>query len=218
MPHPPIPYTLSSDPWWCITPGVPISRPSYIMGQPYGLMGCCVPFALFPFPNHDAAIRHSLQPDKHPMPNLADASRAVLSAAIIMDLRVSLRTRASDPAAEGAISPCVRYNATLDGYELHKGGAVLCWTRDLNVVAALLRGERYEPGFIAKCLDPAYLATELALDADAREAERRRRAQMAEDARSRIAADQEARDRRNALTHQKDAPDDLTLDDLLDTL
>lgn len=202
-------YTLSDAANWRL-----LTRPCYILGQPAGAIGVAHPSARHPFPDHTAAIRFALSKEPRPM----SVPSTPLSAAIIMDLRVSVRSRISDPAGEGVLSPCVRYNASLDAYELHKGGAVLCWTPDLAVVAALLRGERFEPGFIGKCLDPAYLATELALDADAREAERRRRAQMAEDARSRVASDREALARRNALTHQKDAPDDLSLDDLLDTL
>lgn len=212
--RPPFSYALSNGEHWRHT-----TRPLYRNGTPIGTIGVAHPLARHPFPSHLSAMRYGLDPikDPHPM-SLAASGPTPLSAAVIMDLRVSVRSRVSDPAGEGQLSPCVRYNASLDAYELHKGGAILCWTPDLAVVAALLRGERFEPGFIGKCLDPAYLATELALDADAREAERRRRAQMAEDARSRVASDQEALARRNALTHQKDAPDDLSLDDLLDTL
>lgn len=148
------------------------------------------------------------------MPNLS--SHVPLSTADVMDLRVSIRSRIPDITAATASVPCVRYNSTLDGYELHAGGNVLCWTRKLEVVAALLRGERFEPGFIAKVLDPRQMPDELALAADEREARSRARAAIEAQGRARIRAEEDAaRERRLRAGGPSEAPDDLSLDDLL---
>lgn len=210
----PLHYTLSTDPWLCLSSGVPLLRPCYSMGRMIGTIGCRHPRALHPFPTHDAAIRATLDPSL-----MSDLSHhAALSSADILDLRVSVRTRAPDIGAASASVPCVRFNSTLDGYELHAGGNVLCWSRDLGIVAALLRGERFEPGFIRRVLDPAYLPGELSLNADAREEARRRRSAQDVQAREREEATAQARLARNRVLTPKEAPEDLSIDDLLDTL
>lgn len=148
------------------------------------------------------------------MPDLR--AHVQLSTADVLDLRVSIRSRVPDIGASSSIVPCVRYNSTLDGYELHEGGNVLCWSASLEVVAALLRGERFEPGFIRKVLNPAQAPDELHLNADEREALSRARADIEAQRRARVRfLEDEARERRLRAGAPSEADPDLSLDDLL---
>lgn len=184
------------------------AKPCYLMGKRWGSSGCCA--GLPSFPDHLTAIRATLDPSTMP---LISPSHYALTAPDILDLRASVRNRTPDVSGAGLLGPCVRYNATLDGYELHQGGNALCWHRDLAVIAALLRAERFEPGWLVRALNSADLADHVILGADAREEMRRRtNAARANAKASEIAAEEARRIARRAPTS---APDDLSLDDLL---
>lgn len=207
-------YTLSTDPWWCWDPGDPISRPSYAMGQRTGSIGCraIVALSVPSFPSHDAAIRATLNGAFPPMPDLT--AHRPLRPAEVLDLRVAAKAPTYDP---GAVPLAVQYNATTNAYELRMpNGPALTAHADIAVIGALLRAERFEPGFIRRVLDPAYLPGEAALDADAREQARRERDATDASTRARVREDQErARAALHASLGTRTAPPDLTLDDLI---
>lgn len=167
------------------------------------------------FPTHEEALRHFLeQPMASPL-----LARPGLTPADITDLRISTRERIPDILAEGAILPSVRYNATQDRYELVLNSIVLCTTAKGEVALALIRAERFEPGYISRALDARYTPEEAAADADARERSRRQRAGWEASERARkLAEEEEARARRVRSAPTKDAPGTLTIDDLFDTL
>lgn len=143
----------------------------------------------------------------------APADRYTLTPADIVLLRMSLRNRVLDVGSTDP--PIVRYNRTNDAYELVEAGVLLCSSPHLEVVGALLRAERYEPGFIRRILNPRDNPSVALLDADDRERQRTLDAETA--AKARYAA-QEADERRRAAQFHRPAvapSDDLSLGDLL---
>ena len=187
----------------------------YRNGQLWSTSAGPIAAALHPiFPDHLTAIRHTLERPAV-MPLLA---RPGLTPADVMDLRLSVRSRIPDPTADVALAPCVRYNAAQDSYELHGNGNVLCWSHKGEVILALLRAERFEPGYIRRALDPAYTIEEAAASAD--DAERSRRDRAASEAQVRLqrreAEEAAGRQLRAALPQA--TIDALSLDDLLSNL
>lgn len=145
------------------------------------------------------------------MPDLSPSHRPLTPGDIAI-LR-SGRAAPYDPGVSHS-TPTARYNAAGDTYEIVLGTTVLCHSPDLPVVAALLRGERFEPGFIRRVLDPACPVDEAALtNADARESARRKR--LAADAAARQAAADREEARREAARPKRSVPAALSLDDLL---
>lgn len=207
-------YTLSTDPWWCWTPGIPLSRPFYRLGVRVGLAGFRSNLPVFP--SHDLAIRASLSGAPLPMP--LSALHRPLSTAEVMDLRVAAKSHVHDPAAP-VFAFAIYYNASSDMYDvrLSHSGAVLTSHGDIAVIGALLRGERFEPGFIRKVLSAEYVAEELTLDADARERSRRERAATSAHTRAQAReAEEKARAARRGSPATSEAPSDLSIDDLFD--
>jgi len=161
------------------------------------------------FPDHATAIRHTIGHTMHdPLKR-----HEPLNAAAVLDLRVSVRGRVADPSAP-AFPHSITYNTAADIYEVRHNGVVICGHARIEVVAALLRGEAYEPGFIAKVLDARYSPDTLSLDADAREAKRRDALRLAAESRARREAEEDARREKARQTPLEEAPADLTLDDL----
>ncbi|WCD44129.1 hypothetical protein Kuura_051 [Caulobacter phage Kuura] len=205
-------YTLATDPW---DTRCGYTKPAYALGKRIGTAGCVFAFYHAPsFPSHSAAI-DAARFGAYAVSRTAYPS---LTAAAVMDFRASARAIVPDFRASASSASC-RFNPECDGFELVVNGVVLGWARDLAVVAALMRAERWEPGFIGRVLDPAYVPDELALDADGREASRMRRADEA--ARLR----QHQRDEEDRLREARfrapaaiAAPADLSIDDLLSTL
>ncbi len=199
-------YTLATDTW-----SPHLSLRCYLNGQPWGYAGHASHTPRYA--THADAIRAVLE-GTHPMPALAH--HRPLSAAEVMDLRVSARSPSYDSGGSGSARMAVGFNASSGEYELRASpiGPCLASHADIAVIGALLRGERFEPGFITRALDPAYVADELALDADAREAARRRRAADAAQTRARAREAEDRAAERRRLTPLHDAPDDLTAEDL----
>lgn len=146
--------------------------------------------------------------------------RPALTVAAVLDLRVSARAPSHDTGNHGEARYAVGYNGTADTYELRASpvAPVLCSHRDINVIGALLRGERFEPGFIARVLDAGYAPDEVALDADERERRRRTRVEADAQARARRRQEEDEARARRALMPTSDLPADATLDDLFRTL
>lgn len=134
-----------------------------------------------------------------------------LTAADVMALRCSLtersRVRASIAALEGV--PCITYLPAEGVFCLHAYRRVQATSPDINPLAACLRQERAERGFIARVMDPANLPDEATLDpAQAAQIRRRREADLA-DARLR-----QSEARAQALHHRLTANIDVTALDL----
>lgn len=209
-------YRLASDHWrvsdWprSMFPTLPVYR----TGTLFASAGTAVALTFPAYTDHPSAIRATLDPHMPAQP----LARPGLTPADVMDLRISARSHIPDLQGAVQIAPCVRFNSTLDAYELHHGGNVLCWSHSGEVVLALLRAERYEPGYVRRVLDSTYTIEEAARDAD--EAERSRRQRSASDAQVRFAARQaeEAARAQRAPTVPQSAIDALSLDDLLSTL
>lgn len=126
-----------------------------------------------------------------------------------------LRAQRPAPIDLGAsgVGPTARYNRAGDTYEIVIGGTAICHCADLVIIAGLLRGERFEPGFIKRILDTAAPVDEAALtSADERERARHRRTMADAAARQREAAAAEAK--REAAIPKRSVPDTLTIDDL----
>jgi hypothetical protein len=188
------------------------------MGRAIGTAGCAylARLSIPSFPDHDTACRWSLAGAPPMRPDLT--RHVPLSAADVMDLRVNARAHVHN--ANG-YTHVLNYNATSNAYELRAGvtGPVITSHADVRVMAALLRGEAFEPGYVRKVLDPAYVADELGLDADAREMARRARAETEAQTRARAReAEDLARARRAVSTPLSDAPADLSVADLFRTL
>lgn len=188
-------------------------RPMYKGGQRYGDAGINSGCPLFH--SHEHAMRFQLGE----LPLKLVTRHYAISVAEVLDLRVSLRSRIPDLSAPvTAFSYVIRYNAESDTYELCMGDTCLCHHRDIRVVAALLRGERFEPGYIAKVLSAEYAPDHVTLDADSREHARLKAAEAAAQTKAaRAAADDAARERRR-LIPETEASDDLSIDDLLNDL
>lgn len=206
-------YTLTSDPWWCWTPGVPLSRPSYANGRRVGSAGYnsgCPTYR-----THAEALAHLINGAPPAMP---DAHR--LTVAEVLDLRVAAKATSYDPGAPTA-AYAISFNASSHAYELRQGhasGPIVTAHADIAVIGALVRAERFEPGFMRRVLDPAYMPDELALDVDARERSRRQRAANDAQSRARVREAQERAAAERRLTPPQDAPDDLSISDLFRTL
>lgn len=205
------PYRLATDHTWHLR-GQFALVPVYINGRRWASAGLRAALAIPVFASHSAAIRHLLEQPNVP----ALLARVGLTPADIMDLRLSVRALVADPTGATLIAPCVRYNPAGDTYELHQQGNVLCAHPRGEVILALLRAERFEPGYIRRALDPQYTIEEAAQDAD--EAERARRKRAASDASTRAfqrAQEDAERARRRATPAE---PFTGSLDDLFDTL
>lgn len=135
----------------------------------------------------------------------------MLSAADVSDLRSSVRWRLHDHGEVAAA--WINYSPTDDAFILHAYGHTQAISSDLRVLAACLRCERAETGFIARILDTredvslASLAPDLAAEARRRAYDERAKAEAASAARL------EAQRRRNSIL-----PTDVSgfdLDDLL---
>lgn len=200
-------YTLLSDPDAC--PTWPLT-PSYVHGIPDGRWPG-TQAGLPAFESHTSA--HQQEP--FPLPIPAEDHYALVPQDIT-DLRLNVRTRVPDvTAGTHNATLFIRYNATLDSYDLQRNGVTLTHHKDISVIAALLRGERYEPGYLDRLLDPTDNAATSLLSVDARE--RQRRTDAATRARARLAAEEAetARLRRNVLLGSRPPPPDLDLSDLL---
>lgn len=191
-----------------------LGRYSYHMGKLAGTAGHYFTHRYPEFPTHESAIRATIA---RPPLMTAPSERPALSVPAVLELRASTRGHVYDSGLRGGMT--VAYNAASDAYELRMGpGAVICAHRDINVIGALLRGERFEPGFAAKVLNPSYAPDEIELDADARERARLERARHDAEARARKQADEDEARRRRSLLRERDAPADLSLDDLFTEL
>lgn len=212
---PPPTYLLSFISWQWDTPGDLPWLPTFSSGQRYGTTYSPEFAASLPrYESHETAIRHFMEhPHMAPLP-----SRPGITPTDIMDLRLSIRSRIPDILSETSIVPCVRYNSTQDTYELHMGGVILCHSPKGDVVLALLRAERFEPGYIRKALDPLYNIEEAAASADDRERARRERAAWDTSIRSKAIAEEEEARQRRFRTPISDAPADLDIDTLFSTL
>ncbi len=211
-------YTLTSDPWWCWTPGVPLSRPCYVNGRRVGSAGYASgPWSTPPptYRTHAEALAHIINGVPPPMP---DAH--TLTVAEVLDLRVAAKATSYDPGAPTA-AYAISYNASSHAYELRQGhasGPIVTAHADIAVIGALVRAERFEPGFMRRVLDASYMPDELALDVDARERSRRMRAENDAQSRARVREAQERAAAERRLTPPQDAPDDLSISDLFGTL
>lgn len=204
-------YILTSDHWTRVAH----MRPVYELGKLWAHAGTTAALDYPTFSTHADAIRHLMERPNVP----ALLPRPGLSPADIMDLRLSIRSRIPDMLTATAIVPCIRYNSVQDTYEVHYNGQVLCHSPKGDVVLALLRGERFEPGFVRKALDPQYTVEEVTSDADERERSRRNRSAVEASQRARdLAAEDEARARRLRAPAAASAPPDLSIDDLLSSL
>lgn len=208
MARAPIRYLLASDHWSRIAH----MRPVYETGKLWAHAGTTAALDYPTFPTHADAIRHLMERPNVP----ALLPRTGLTPADIMDLRLSVRSRIPDMLTATSVVPCIRYNSVQDTYEVHLHGQVLCHSPRGEVVLALLRGERFEPGFVRKVLDSGYTVEEVALDGDERERSRRNRAAVEASQRARTQLEEdEARARRLRTPAPVSAPSDLDLDDLL---
>jgi len=209
-------YRLASDHWtvsdWSRSAFATL--PLYRMGAVFASAGAKIALDHPAFASHPSAIRATLDPTMPALP----LARPGLTPADVMDLRISARSRIPDLVASTQIAPCVRYNSSMDAYELHSQGNVLCWSARGEVILALLRAERFEPGYIGRALDPAYTIEEAAADADERERSRRARAASAAQLRAQALAAEEAAAALRRRQGPQDCPPDLSIDDLFSTL
>jgi hypothetical protein len=102
----------------------------------------------------------------------------------------------------------------MDSYELVQHGTVLTHHPDIAVIAALLRADRYEPGILARLLDPTDNPDTALLGSDARERQRRTDAATRARARQEAEEAEAARLRRNVLLGSRPVPPDIDLTDL----
>jgi hypothetical protein len=108
-----------------------------------------------------------------------------LTPADIMDLRASLPGgRMRDGTAQD-LAPCVVYGPSSDEYYLHANGYVWASSPRIEVVAAAMRAERLESGWLMRALASQETCVEALLNPDERAALRRRRAEA--EARERLA-------------------------------
>lgn len=140
----------------------------------------------------------------------------VLTPANVQDLRDSIRWRVSNGRDDTWTDPGVAYIiwGPADGhYILRAYGRPMAASHDIAVLAACLRAERAEPGFIARILDPATDCRTASLSPDLAAAERRRLAALAAEVRSRASLDAELK-RTRAVNRRVDVSK-IELDDLL---
>lgn len=217
-------YFLATSPWfeYAVTERKSyrhafLGRTVYRMGQRAGTAGAYFAHRYPVFPTHESAIRATTA---RPPLMTAIVERPALDVEAVLELRASTRGHVYDPGHHGASRYAVSYNATADTFELRASpvSPPLCAHRDIHTIGALLRGERFEPGYIAKVLDAQYAPDEIELDADAREQARRERARHDAEARARRQADEDEARRRRSLLREQDAPADLTIDDLFGSL
>lgn len=100
-----------------------------------------------------------------------------LTAVDVMDLRVRMARAGAAFILDGmppTSAPFIVWGG--DEYSLHASGACLARSESANVICALIRNERIEPGFTRALLDASDPCDLLALPPDLRAAERARRA------------------------------------------
>lgn len=205
--------TATKECWLCRAPETPyyaLCCPTCWASLPLYAQRLAVAHA--PGSPHYVALAYHLSAGSPSMPE-PRRTHVPINAGDVMSLRT---TRPVLDFRAPAGQPVVAFNAETDSYDLIVGGKVVATTHALHVVAALLRGERYEPGFIAAVLDASTPADELALDADERERRRSDRAVAAAHARQRA---QEAAEARRAQARPPSAVDpSADLSDFLTTL
>lgn len=133
-----------------------------------------------------------------------------LSVDDVLTLRASIRWRLAVTLPDSL--PRIVYSASDDLYVLHHDGHIQCQHEDVAVLAALLRGERAERGFIHRVVsatEPPDAAT-LAPDAYAA----RHRTLAAEAAHIRLWADEQAQLARRDEELRQPNVANLSLDDL----
>lgn len=128
----------------------------------------------------------------------------------VLMLRASIKWRIAVTLPDSL--PRIVYNPSEEAYALHHDGHIQCQHADITVLAALLRGERAERGFIHRVVSASEPPDAATLAPDAYAA--RRAAQGAEAARIRLWADEQAAlARRDAELRQPNVAN-LSLDDL----
>lgn len=133
-----------------------------------------------------------------------------LTVSDVLTLRASIHWRLAVPLPDSL--PRIVYSASDDLYVLHHDGHIQCQHADIGVLAALLRGERAERGFIFRVVSASEPPDAATLAPDAYAA--RRAALAAEAARIRLWADEQAQlARRDAELRQPNVAN-LSLDDL----
>jgi len=135
-----------------------------------------------------------------------------LTIADVLTLRASIRWRTNVTLPDSL--PRIVYSASDDAYVLHHNGRIQAQHEDIGVLAALLRGERAEPGFIARVVQSHEPPDAATLAPDARRAQQAR--DNAEAAKRRLYASTEAADAKRRVS-LLDASR-LTLDDLIGDL
>lgn len=182
------PYRLLTEP-----EPYPGLRPSYTHGNRTGTAGpIAVPLA---FGSHPAAITILGAPRMPYAPY-------VLTPADICDLRLSMRKAPAASAMDHSTfgraerdtgAPYILYLSADDAYLLRAYGSAQCTHANPAILAACLRNERAEPGFIRRVLDPSYTIEEASLDPAGALASRRHRERLNHDAKARSDEADEAR-------------------------
>lgn len=124
-----------------------------------------------------------------------------LSAADVADLRASMRQRpvdSEDPSGVHRI-PYITYLPADDAWLLHAYGHLQAVSPRIDVLAACLRCERAERGFIARILDTSEDVRLASLQPDLAAAERRRQAEERLRAQRQQDTERAALERRRAL-------------------
>ena len=129
----------------------------------------------------------------------------------MQDLRDSVRWRLHDHWAVDGLPPFITYLPADDAWALHAYGHTQAASRRLDVLAACLRCERAEPGFIRRILDTREDARLMSLTPDLAAAERQR-AGIERQRAAQAAADRAAQAARIAAMKR---PERLDLDDFL---
>lgn len=165
------------------------------------------------FPDHETALRASTQHPNLWTRSMNPTPHYGLTEADVLSLRYSLRPEARIPDPAGPVgAPYILWGSSDDIYILHAYGRTVAVHANIALLAACLRNERAEPGWIRRIMDPAedpYVST---LNPYAAMKERQRR--QGQDA-ERKAHDEARADARRSRTVVRAVTADLDLDDLL---
>jgi len=146
------------------------------------------------------------------------SAQYALTAADIIELRIRMARAGAAFVIDGeprTVAPFIVWGG--GEYALHAAGACLARSERAEVICALLRNERIEPGYTRALLDAADPCDLLALPPDRRAIEREKRAREAANHRARLREHQEAEAARAARNPRTPRPGDLDYLPPLDT-
>lgn len=142
---------------------------------------------------------------------MTPSDHRLLTPADVQDLRDSVRYRVSN--GQGDPTAHILYLPAEDRFLLRVDCRPMCASADITLLAACLRAERAEPGFVARIMDPAVDCRVASLAPDIAAAERRRLAGLNAEIAERARSDAE-RKRQSHIAGRVDVSK-ISLDDLL---